>query len=368
MGDLKEPEGLTIDGLGAKLRAASLHVALFVVSAGLTTAGQIFAPLSKNDSGQYEYSTQAAVFFAELLKLTLASSMLLYEYFARRSHPGPPPEGQPPLLAPDPLNQIVKYFVPAALWFANNNITFYVLKGISPSTNQSIGQSKTIFTVILLYVFLGRRFNLQQICALAILAGALVIMTTEDSASASPSSYTLNAFVAVLLSLLIAFNGSLAGVYNEKLLKELQSCIHYQNMIAYTYGVCFNLAFVYIDGNSRDIVTSGGLLGGFNQWSWLYVLSTGTMGISVSFMYKYQDNISRLLAIAFSIALTLFLSVPALGESVNTTEGASVAIIGLALFAYYDGAEKQKVLDKQRADSAKLAPKEGTSLLPTTSS
>jgi hypothetical protein len=33
------------------------------------------------------------------------------------------------------------------------------------------------------------------------------------------------------------------------------------------------------------------------------------MGITVSFMYKYQDNIARILAIATSIGLTLILSV-----------------------------------------------------------
>jgi len=41
---------------------------------------------------------------------------------------------------------------------------------------------------------------------------------------------------------LVAVNGSLAGVYNEKLLKQLHSCIHFQNVIAYTWGSVFNLA------------------------------------------------------------------------------------------------------------------------------
>jgi len=376
---MAEPAGLTFVGMGDKIREYSFHITLFCTSAALTTAGQLFAPLSKNDDGQYEYATQAAVFMAELLKLILASSMLLGEGIMRHMATGPPPAGQPPLLAPDPLNQIARYFVPALLWFANNNITFYVLQGISPSTNQAIGQSKIIFTIVLLYVFLGRRFNLQQMLSLAILACALVIMATEDSAtqhssggggnstssghSHSHQTYPLSAAVAVLLSLTIAFNGSLAGVYNEKLLKELRSCIHYQNIIAYVYGCIFNFAFMYINENSRRIVTTSGLLGGFNTYSWLYVFSTGTMGLSVSFMYKYQDNIARIMAIATSIALTLILSVPCLDQDVNIASGTAVVVIALTLLAYYDGAEKQKVADKEREQRVKLAPKEGTGLL-----
>jgi hypothetical protein len=133
---------------------------------------------------------------------------------------------------------------------------------------------------------------------------------------------------------------------------------------AYTYGCCFNLAFVYIDGASRDRVLAHGLLGGFNTYSWLYVLATGTMGLTVSFMYKYQDNIARILAIATSIGLTLILSVPTLGERVSLASGVSVVIIALTLLAYYDGAEKQKVLDRERENALpKAAPKEGTGLL-----
>jgi hypothetical protein len=77
---------------------------------------------------------------------------------------------------------------------------------------------------------------------------------------------------------------------------------------------------------------------------------------------RFQDNIARILAVATSIALTLFLSVPALGRQIDFIEVVMVVIIAFALLAYFFGAEHQKELDKQRA---KLAPKEGTGLLAT---
>jgi hypothetical protein len=68
--------------------------------------------------------------------------------------------------------------------------------------------------------------------------------------------------------------------------------MHYQNVIAYTYGVLFNLGFVFIDSSSRAMVRSGGLLVGFNTCSWLYVVVTAMMGLSTSFIYKYADAAS----------------------------------------------------------------------------
>lgn len=62
-------------------------------------------------------------------------------------------------------------------------------------------------------------------------------------------------------------------------------------MLAYSWGSLFNLAFAYIETTSRGIVTTGGLTSGFNAYTWLYSALTAVMGLSVSFMYKYQDNV-----------------------------------------------------------------------------
>jgi hypothetical protein len=143
----------------------------------------------------------------------------------------------------------------------------------------------------------------------------------------------------------------------------MHSSVHYQNCIAYTYGIIFNFTYMFINASSREIVLRDGVLGNFNTYSWLYVFATGTMGLSVSFMYKYQDNIARIMAMAVSIGVTLILSVPLLDQQISVASGTAVVVIGISLLSYYDGSEKQKVDDKLRAEKAKLAPKEGTGLL-----
>ena len=110
---------------------------------------------------------------------------------------------------------------------------------------QVIGQAKVVFTVVLLYFLMGRHFNLQQLLSLAVLSCALIITGEEEDANRvhqgrrEPGShYTLNVGVAVLLTLVIAFNGSLAGVYNEKMLKELNSSLHFQNALLTRGAAC----------------------------------------------------------------------------------------------------------------------------------
>ena len=85
----------------------------------------MFAPLSQNVDGEYDYSTGTAVFLAEVLKATISACMLLYEYVVRSRRTEPAPAGEPLLIAADPGRHILLYFIPALLWFSNNNLAVY---------------------------------------------------------------------------------------------------------------------------------------------------------------------------------------------------------------------------------------------------
>jgi len=255
-----------------------------------------------------------------------------------------------------------------------------VVQGIMPATNQAVGQTKIIFTVALLYLILGRRFNMQQLLALLLLGCVLVLLASEEhqahssyeppkktpiESSAHPatadvaanfvaamgerdSKMTVPVGLAILLSVVIAFNGSLAGVYNEKLLKELRSCIHFQNCVAHVWGSWWNIAYMFIDRHSRQIILTYGFFSGYNVYTWLYILSSAIMGLSVSFIFKYLDNVVRILCVAASIACTLLLSVPLLGQHLTVISVTAIFIIILTLLVYCDGAERQIVIDEQR--------------------
>ena len=381
-------EGLTVETLFTLTTLR--HIGLFAVSSCLTTAVSLTQPLSQNARGGYDYSPQAAVLLSEVIKALASTLMLLYEAVVRRQRTTPPPADEPPLVASDPLRQVAYYSVPATLWFINNNITFYVVRSITPATNQGIGQLKVVFTTGLMYALLSRRFNAQQLFALAVLTVALVMMAAdegvrrqrerEEAAAAqpqpqwavialmaaavnrsssggavAPSDEPISPVLAILLSVTTAFLGSLAGVFNEKYLKELRSSLFFQNCIAYAWGSVFNFAFLYLSTSSREATGRAGLLGGFNSWTFAYVAFVASMGLSVSFILKFQDNIARILSTATSLSLTLFLSVPVLGAAVSGVAVAAVALITLALFGYYDGAERQRNAEAEERAGASSA-------------
>jgi hypothetical protein len=278
--------------------------------------------------------------------------------------PSPPPPPLLPLLPADReswLRHTRLYFLLTLLYFAGNNITFVVLQGISSTTNLVISQVKLLFTVILLSAMMRRRFNLQQVMALVVLGAALVLEAHEeiesqrlgimredtfDTVNTSSAEgdtllhknvFSISPIVGILLSVLTAFTGALAGVFNEKFLKELKSTIYLQSMLMYLWGCGFNLVWVFIEPTSREIVLRGGFLSGYNRWAWGYVFFQAMMGLSVAFIFKYMDNLARTLAVGTSTACTIVLSIPIFGQEVSLSSGCAIFVIFCAVLAYYDG-------------------------------
>lgn len=371
----------------------AFQLALFIFSVIVTTATNMLTPLSKNSHGGYDYVPATAVFLAEILKLSISACLLLGDAVMRRSYPDEAElydnlNQQNPVIPVDPLTQLSLYIIPALFWFIGNNLTFLALQGISPAANQVIGQSKVIFTVVLLAVLLNRRFSNVQLLSLGILAAALISMVDEDSSSlhkgdrvahvmsgpnsttsteVTESQYPLSPLLGVVFSITTSFLGSLAGVYNEKLLKQQKSSINFQNICAYVWGMAFNLVLVFISQSSREKVALNGFLGGYNRFVWFYILSVAMMGLSVSFVFKFLDNIARTFTLGTSTALTVFLSWPAFGHQPTISEGCCVVTIFLALLLYYTAEPAQPpssaglVSDEQ--PTVPGAAKESTGLL-----
>jgi len=330
-------------------RHVLFHLGLFLISASLTTAASLIQPLSKNDDGRYEYSKASAVFLSEVLKLGISivalSCQALYRW--RAAPPSPPAPGEPPAKPPTALTPASReewvrmvgfYAIPTLLYFANNNLAFTILEGISPATNMALGQSKVFFAAVLMWLLLKRTFSRQMLIGLVVLAIGLVDKAYEEGQSKPSNNHlTKSQALCISLAILAAAIGALAGVATEKFLKELKSSIHLQNVIAYTWGSALNFAFVYIDGSSREIVQRDGFLAHYNKYTWWYVVVQAFMGLSVSFIFKYQDNIARSFAVGTSMAFTLFLSAPVFDDTITFGAVISIVIICISLFVYYDG-------------------------------
>ena len=109
---------------------------------------------------------------------------------------------QAPLLHSRAHVEFARFMIPAFIYFANNNIVFFILRLVDPVTFQLLSQLKTIFTGLLFRLFLQRRLSAIQYTALITLAcgTATAQIPSDDSNHESALGGLLLSVVSAFLS------------------------------------------------------------------------------------------------------------------------------------------------------------------------
>lgn len=95
---------------------------------------------------------------------------------------------------------------------------------------------------------------------------------------------------------------------NEHLLKSsFEIPIHVQNSQLYLSGVIFNVIGISIF--EQDQVIGNGFFDGYSFMTWLLIVNSAFSGISISFVFKYLDNMTRVFAQTAAMMVGLVLSV-----------------------------------------------------------
>ena len=108
------------------------------------------------------------------------------------------------------------------------------------------------------------------------------------------------------------FLSSMANIYNEKIFKEgkgMEDSIYIQNAKLYLFGVFFNLMSIMFIDNFWERTYRCGLFHGFNKFSSLLVFDNAFMGLTVSLMLKFRDNMFHVLSAQLLTVLVITLSV-----------------------------------------------------------
>jgi UDP-sugar transporter A1/2/3 len=301
----------------------SARQAPFTISAAVAMALQpILLTLSKGPQGFFEYSVGSATLACEILKL-LFSAVGLCVLLARQ------PELKGSVLSNRPWREFGQFFVPSLIYFVNNNLVFVILQALDPSTFQLVSQTKTIFTGLLFRFMLKRRLTIFQWMALFFLGCGtacsqipegnadhlvtkLIKQAAETGHAGGLEDLRFPAVVGVLITLFTAALSSLAGVYNELLLKgRVTAPLHWQNMQMYIHGVWLNFAFMMVyDG---AVIRSSGVFHGYTWVTWAAIICNASVGITVSAVLKYCDNIARVYAHSIAMLVVMLVSVPLFG-------------------------------------------------------
>ncbi|KAG5509114.1 hypothetical protein JKF63_06123 [Porcisia hertigi] len=241
----------------------------------------------------------------------------------------------------------LSYAVPSLLYVVYNNLTFLNLSLVHVNTYQVFMQTRILITAFFSTLVLKQVLTVRKWSALVLLMIGLA------SKYYSPNTLQVNKYVLSIL--LQALLSSVAGVYNEYVLKkELLLSIHQQNFFMYLYSILFNAVFGLI-GNSV-IVTN--LLGTKTLVSYatahpmetdtsVSVYQTGTplvmlliffgavTGLSAAFILKFINVIVKALASAVEVVLAAICAALLLGEALTAHDIIAACIVMISVYMYY---------------------------------
>eukprot|EP00928_Gymnodinium_smaydae_P053787 TRINITY_DN37700_c0_g1_i1.p1 TRINITY_DN37700_c0_g1~~TRINITY_DN37700_c0_g1_i1.p1 ORF type:complete len:348 (-),score=89.68 TRINITY_DN37700_c0_g1_i1:136-1179(-) len=300
----------------------------FVTAAFLMSLQPLLVAFSKDSEGGFSYSVPCSTMLSETLKLCISATLLLSERLAAGA-------AAPPLLSQEgALSEFFAFMVPGLIYFVNNNAQFFILQAIDPTSFQLLSQMKTIFTGLLFRVMLDKKLKPVQWLAIVILACGTAVSELPTKDHDKPvAEHGLPRYVGFLLCLMTSLFSALAGVYNEKLLKErFAASLHWQNIQLYLWGVMFNAIGLYMkDGEN---VRENGLLDGFTGLAYAVVLCNALTGLSISAVLKYADNIARVYAHAIAMLFTMAVSVKLLGTQLTPQLLIGVILVSVSTFQY----------------------------------
>ncbi|PIK54779.1 hypothetical protein BSL78_08301, partial [Apostichopus japonicus] len=341
----------------------------------------LLTKLSSNDSNQFDYLPATVVVFSEALKLLVCSTFSINKIYKE--------------------NNIKQYFqsfscedliilwpwsIPGFLYFVDNLMTFYVVASFETAMVVLFNNFVIISTSILFRIILKHRFSRIQWAVLFILFLSIVSLskehfskcTAKDSVKRSTELASLQAdyqedgicyispvvetdttserdcsnhevtiedFYGFFLILAQCFIASSANVYNEKIFKQgdaFEESIYIQNSRLYLFGVIFNCLILMIRTDYRNKVISCGLFHGFNWYAFLLIFDNAALGLTISLVLKYRDNMFHIMCSQLNTVFVISASIIFTNFQPSIHFFLQAPIVLLAIFIYHN-AKKESV-------------------------
>ncbi|KAK0109322.1 hypothetical protein ONS96_003141 [Cadophora gregata f. sp. sojae] len=193
-------------------------------------------------------------------------------------------------------------FAKLALLYALINNTIFVAYKLADPGTIALVRSGVIFITALIMVFaLGADVSKVQWTAIIIqLCGLVTTQYTPETGT----SYPLSTYMVLLFQVFVS---SVAGVYNQSLLKSDQASLHAQNAVLYGCGVVINgLVHVTLSYVTED--EPGFFVGYNNSAAYLVIVSNVFIGLAITAVYKYANAVIKCLATAVATGILLYIS------------------------------------------------------------
>ena len=298
---------------GATLLAVGVSV-LFVC---METLQSIMVQFSKVNGRGVEYHMSSAVFYTEFLKLII--SIALWMAMPPTSTSRPPTDGDGKLWSCDycppssatisRVAGVMAYALPAALYVAQNNLTIRAMGLLDPPTYQLWVTFRLLPSAFLTRFALKRHISLVQWIALILLMLCMGVTTLKQGRCVDVSTSSADGEWRGIA--LVVLNGCLSatsGVINEWLLKYQDASLPMTLKNARVYAAGALLAIP-----TMRLPWTPGALHGFSPSAWAVVCTNAALGLSVSLVLRYADNLVKNFTSAAAVILSALVSAPLFG-------------------------------------------------------
>ncbi|XP_041358830.1 UDP-N-acetylglucosamine transporter-like isoform X2 [Gigantopelta aegis] len=228
------------------------------------------------------------------------------------------------------MKEILRLAVPSGLYTIQNNLQFVAVSNLDAATFQVTYQLKILTTAVFSVMFLGRHLTVLKWLSLVLLTagvglvqipksksdcyldstGELVCNPTKDSDKTKP-------LIGLIAVSVMCVSSGFAGVYFEKILKSSSQSLWARNFqLAVSSVVMGSFCMILFD---YEALIKYGFFYGYTLLTWFVVFQQAAIGLVVSLVIKYADNILKGFASAISIVLSTLVSILVLGDLTPTS-------------------------------------------------
>lgn len=276
------------------------------------------------------------------------------------------------------------YFVPSLLYCFYNNLAFANLTLFDPTTYYLLLQFRVVITALLFQVnhllsfknllphithnlyfqiiFKKYLTGRQWIALIMLTIGCMVkhIDAGSKSSEGEDSIFKQMFSVSALLILVQSFCSSLAGVYNEYLLKHkgVSVDIYIQNALMYVDSIVCNIFIIIFEGKSSETFNLDALQNIFHFNIIIIMLNNAAIGVITSFFLKTLNSILKTFASALELVFTAIACYLLFGIPINTYTVFSILIVSISVVIYSQNPVDNRPKSTKTQDEVSLLDEE----------
>ncbi|KAM7456880.1 hypothetical protein BLSTO_02356 [Blastocystis sp. subtype 1] len=301
---------------------------VFLIASSLIThsiRGILTSVLSKNDDGEYDYSTVMATMLSEV-------AVPVVSYGVRKD---------PTVRKYFSFKEIMLWSVPAILYAIGHNMYYSIMSMVdTPVTIQVFASLETVIVGVFSVILMGKRcisplFVIPRLsgihwAAMLLICDSVASIQLSRSSTASFSDFPIYAAFLTIISTAIV---ACAGVCIEKLMKSHKDMsIFQQNIWLYFWGVVVNFVFLLFENgyNSIQQIT----LRNFNFFAILTNVCLVYMGIVTSAILKYLSTVVKAMTSSSALVVTSLISSVVFDTQLSLSFYLAVVNLSIAIFLY----------------------------------